>query len=196
MVVITIAYMNNELIGIKRTEDYSLYSSPFVIAHQNDIVKSATYSYDIFKKIFEMSDSTWTYNIYNIFTLTHGDPYFYTIFQHLVAAIRDRVGDNRPLWLEAWLNYHTVNEVLDWHFHKKEYIIHGYLSIDPKNTVTEFERYTIENSVGNLYVGKTGPGYDHIVKVREPYIGNRITLAFNVKECNTMSYNHLSFIPI
>jgi len=193
--VITIDYMNKELIGITRNEDYNLYSSPFIINNKNGIIDIATRAYNKFKEVYKTSESTWTYDKYNIFTIMAGEPYSYIIFQQLVAAIRDRVGDGRPLWLQSWLNYHKEDEVLDWHWHDEDYIAHGYLSIEPKNTVTEFEKFTIENKVGNLYIGKTGPGYNHVVRVREPYEGIRITLVFDVKDSCTATKN-LSFIPI
>lgn len=201
--------MNKDLIGIKKTEDYSLYSSDFVIGNQASIVEVSNRSHTLFKNTFKgvfsdrhkekfkFYDSTRSFYCYNIFSLTSGDPYFYVIYQQIVAAIRDRVGDDRPLWMQCWLNYHKENEVLNWHNHDTTHtFLHGYLSVDPKNTVTEFRDFTIENKVGNLYVGRTG--LEHRVVVREPYDDIRITLAFDVAECkrdNNLMHN-LSFIPV
>ncbi len=196
MAVITTVCMNKELIGIKKNKDYSLYSSPLVITHKKAIIEVVNNTHDKFKELFKTSDSTWLYDKYNIFTLTAGSDYFYCIYQQIAAAVRDRIGDSRPLWMEAWLNFHMEDEVLDWHFHDVNYIAHGYLSIDPKNTVTEFEQFTIENKVGNLYIGKTGPGFNHAVRVRERYDGVRITIAFNVIDKSFSHQNNLSHIPI
>ena len=197
MAVIAIGVMSTELIGIKKSDDYNLYSSPFIVAHSHNVVEAATNIHTKFIKLFGPDDTTTTYYKYNIFTMTAGDPYFYTIFRQISAAIRDKVGDDRPLWMEAWLNYHKEDEVLDWHTHDEDYLLHGYLSIEPMNTVTEFKNFTIENKVGNLYVGKTGPGFAHAVKVREPYGGDRITFAFDVIDSTYANeLSNLSFIPI
>ena len=197
MAVITAYIMNILLNGIKKTDVYSLYSTPFVINNQASIVKSVDKAFIRFNKIFNNANSTGVYNRYNIFSIGAGDLYFYTIYQLIVAAARDRVGDDRPLWMQCWLNYHKEDEVLDWHDHANEILLHGYLSIEPRNTVTEFREFAIENKVGNLYVGLSG--LEHRVRVCEPYEGIRITIAFDIIESqsqkNSAEYN-LSFIPI
>ena len=188
--------MNKQLIGIKKTEDYSLYTSPFVIDNKVSIIEAADRAYSDFKKIFNKSDSTWNYNRYNIFSLTTGNSYYHVLYQQIVAAIKDRVGDGDPLWMQCWLNYHRQDEVLDWHAHDYRYTLHGYLSIDPMHTVTEFRGFTIENKVGNLYVGRSGDDMEHRVVVKTPYTGNRITLAFDVVKNIGKMTDSLSFIPI
>ena len=188
--------IEHTLSGIKKTDTYSLYSSPYIIAKQDNILISSLRAHDRFKSLFNNASSTLSYKYYNIFSISAGDPHYYTIFQQVVAAVRDRIGDNRPLWMEAWLNYHKENEVLDWHEHSEEYILHGYVSLDPKHTATEFKSFTVDNKVGNIYVGKTGPEYSHAVKILQPYNGYRITLAFDIKECGPECADNISFIPI
>jgi hypothetical protein len=113
-----------------------------------------------------------------------------------VAAVRDYVEDDRPLWMESWMKYHIPDEVLDWHRHDSKFTIHGYLSIDPKNTVTEFKTFSIENKPGNLYLGISGKDMMHRVVVKEPYEGYRITIAFDVIDHTPYNAANLSFIPI
>ena len=189
-------HMNKELIGIKRTDDYSLYSSSFVIENRQAIVELADRAHNNFKFIFNDTDSTRAYSKYNLFSLTAKEPVYYVLYQQIVAAVRDRIGDDRPLWMQCWMNYHKQHEVLDWHNHDPHYLCHGYLSIEPRDTVTEFRNFTIENKIGNLYIGNAG--LEHRVVVKEPYHGNRITMAFDVsggkKYINTIP--NLSFIPI
>lgn len=197
MVVIVIAYMILDLNGITKNDEYALYQIPFVENYQQEIVLDARLAYQKFQSVFEQGNSTWSYAFYNLFSITVGSPYFYHIYRCIVAAIRDRVGDDRPLWMQCWLNYHKMDEVLSWHHHHTvDFITHGYLSIDPKNTVTEFKEFTIENTAGKLYIGN--PGLEHRVVVREPFQGDRITIAFDVKEYNhdSSKTNNLSFIPI
>ena len=196
MAVITIAYMNKELIGLKKTDSYSLYNTPFIVNNQTFIIKSVDEAYSRFMNLSNNADSTWSYNKYNIFSLSAGNHYFYTMYQLIVAAIRDRVGDDRPLWMQCWLNYHKEDEVLNWHGHSEDYLVHGYLSIDPKDTVTEFKEFMIENKIGNLYIGRTGVEKEHRVVVKKPYDGYRITIAFDVIDYNGKLATNLSFIPI
>ena len=190
--------MNTELIGLKKTDNYRVYTSPFVVEHSNTLIEIAGKAHTNFKTIFKDADSTWTYNRYNLFSLTAREPMYYILYRQIVAAIRDTVGDDRALWMQCWLNYHQEHEVLDWHGHDETYNLHGYLSLDPKDTVTEFRGFTIENKVGNLYIGRPGKEMDHRVVVKTPYTGNRITIAFDVCEGRKIPHiiPNLSFIPI
>jgi hypothetical protein len=117
---------------------------------------------------------------------------------------RDKKYSNtkKELWYQSWLNFHKVNEVLDWHNHP-ECLFHGYISIDPKETETEFESYKIKNEIGNVYIGNGQ--LKHKVNVLKPFEGYRITIAFDViseDEINTIykKYGKIdintSFIPI
>ena len=71
------------------------------------------------------------------------------------------------------------NEVLERHNHP-DCLFHGYISIDPKDTETEFEDYTIANETGNLYIGDAG--IMHQVNVLSPFEGKRITIAFDIED--------------
>ena len=56
--------------------------------------------------------------------------------------------------------------------------MHGYISIDPKETETEFKGYIIKNKIVNVYFGK--PENPHRVNVLKNFDGHRITVAFDV----------------
>lgn len=48
----------------------------------------------------------------------------------------------KKIWMQAWLNYHDHDQVLDWHNHSAPY--HGYISIEPQDTTTEFGDWEIK----------------------------------------------------
>lgn len=141
--------------------------------------------------------STWGYKFYNLFSLTAGSTQFYNIFQYIKEVGRDYLsGKSEHLFMESWINYHKQEEILDWHNHYN-YLCHGYLSIDPKNSITEFEKYKIENKPGQIYIGPSDSL--HRVVLNEPYDGVRITIAFNITNLETIkkvSEPNFGFIPI
>ena len=57
-------------------------------------------------------------------------------------------------------------------------MFHGYISIDPKESETQFQGYVIKNKIGNVYIGK--PENPHKVNVLKKFEGHRITIAFDV----------------
>jgi len=189
-----------QITGIEKTDNYALYHSAFIANYHKEIIEDCEVGYLRFKEIFkeENKGTTWEYEKYNIFSITARSIPLYTIYRQIVAATRDFVGDDRPLWIQCWMNHHLEDKVLDWHFHEKYILFHGYVSVDPKNTVTEFTKYSIENKIGNIYLGKTGEEYSHRVVVREPYEGYRITLGFDIVDALTDNSRcaNLSFIPI
>lgn len=156
--------------------DYVLHQSQYIVDNMDLIQGDIEIAHRVFKQLFPNEDSTWTYHKYNLFALTAPSSAFYNIYQELRNIIRGQLGDNRPLWFQAWINYHTPEQALDWHEHEFEY--HGYISIDPKKTNTVFENYTIENKPGQIYFA---PGYrKHKVEVLEPFEGFRTTIGYDV----------------
>lgn len=148
-----------------------------------------------FKELNE--SSTWGYKYYNLFCLTAGSIQFYNIFQCIKEASLDYLGNKTEnLFMESWINYHKPDEILDWHDHKN-YLCHGYLSIDPKNTITEFKNYKITNKPGQIYIGPSERL--HRVVMNEPFNGVRITIAFNITNLETLSRAsdlNFSLIPV
>ena len=169
--------MNKNLIGIEynKEHNYRLYHSPFVLQHQQEFINHSKFAYNLYCNIHKNKESTWGYLNYNIFGLAVGSPHYFTLFQQVTAACRDWHQKDEPMWLQAWINYHTPEQVLKWHNHY-DCTLHGYVSIDPKNTSTRFEKFSIKNVTGNIYVG--APLLHHEVIVHEDFDTPRITLAF------------------
>lgn len=182
-------------------ENYVLHQCDYISDNLSDIFEDLHIAHNNFKRLFPNEDSTWAYSKYNIFALTAPSTNFYRIYSDLRAVIRSQLGWDRPLWLEAWINYHKADEVLDWHHHDFDY--HGYISIDPKKSNTVFENYSIENKPGQIYFG---PGNRlHKVEVLEPFDGVRTTIGFDVhtipsspliKNYTERPFVNMSLIPL
>ncbi len=181
----------------------SLSRSDFQI-HQIDLVKNNQQLFinqcvELHKAIvrtYGFEDTTKAYWAYNLFNVSCSSVAFYRLWKEISVKIREYVGDDRPLWMTCWLNFHQASQVLDWHNHKLS-VCHGYVSIDPKDTTTEFEGHSIENKVGQLYIGPSERM--HRVVVNKPFLGERITIAFDVsdwKDQDHINTNFHSFMPV
>ena len=178
---------NLDLYGLEQgAPGWSTYMSPYIQQNQQAIIEESHRLHQAHQQAFVNSDSTWNYEHYNIFSLAAGNVYYYNIFQQVRQLCRDTVGRDQPMWLLAWLNYHDANEVLDWHDHWHS-AVHGYISIDPKDTYTEFEQFSVDNEVGKIYLGPCR--LRHRVVVRQPWSGPRITLAFQAVTPETLPKN-------
>ena len=166
-----------ELDKIDTTFNYRIYQSPYLAENQATFIESAKLAFSRFEFVFPKADSTWFYRYYNFFQLTAGSSDYHKLYVGLTKIVRDYVGTEEPLWLQCWMNFHTVANVLKRHNHSFT-VCNGYISIDPKESQTVFDGYTIDNKVGQLYIGPDG--IFHYVKVLEQYAGNRITIAFDV----------------
>lgn len=183
-------------------KDYLIKNLSYIKKNQKHFIEYANLAYDRFNFAYGNKSTTSFYRYYNFTTLCFGSKFYFKLFYDLQKLIKLYSKNNKLLWYQCWLNFHKENEVLDWHDHK-ECLFHGYVSIDSKNTVTEFENYKIKNEVGNIYIG---PAYrKHKVNVLENFKGNRITLGFDVlseKEINILYKKYgkinvnLGFIPI
>ena len=150
--------------------DYKIYQSKYIVEHQSEIIEQCCKVKQNYN-----GDMTLDYFKYNIFSLTAGYYTFYEIYKELILLVKSKLGDKR-MWMQAWLNYHNHDQVLGWHNHDWDY--HGYISIDPKNTVTEFRDYKIENKVGQIYFG---PGQrEHRVVCLDEFSDTRLTIGFDV----------------
>jgi hypothetical protein len=167
--------------------NYKLSQSSYIVTHQQIFIDQSIEIQTLLKGL----DTTESYRTYNIFSMTAGSICFYNLFIELNKIIRTEL-PNGPLWMQAWINIHEQENVLDWHNHYWPY--HGYISIDPKNTVTEFENYTVENKIGQIYFG---PGNRmHRVKVVSPYEGKRITIGYDVTPDPVMHTGCLGLYPL
>lgn len=182
-------------------KDYTIYQSQYIVDNMQLIRDDIDIAHRVFKQVFPEDSSTWSYHKYNLFALTAPSSAFYNIYKELRTIVREQLGDDRPLWLQAWINYHRPEEALDWHEHEFEY--HGYIAIDPKKTNTLFENYTIENKPGQIYFG---PGYrKHKVEVLEPFEGYRTTIGYDIhttpqssiiKEYIERPFGNMSLMPL
>jgi hypothetical protein len=164
--------------------DYTLYQSDYIANNQDLIFDDISRAHRLFTEIFPSKDSTWSYHMYNIFALTSPSTSFYQIYKELRNLIREQLGNDRPLWFQAWINYHTQDQLLKWHGHDFEY--HGYICIDPKNTKTVFENYEIVNKPGQIYFG---PGHrQHMVEAITPFQGVRTTIGFDIVTTPSMDF--------
>jgi len=188
--------------------NYIIRNFSYIKENHNHFIEYANLAHQRFnfaygnKTSFNQNLSTWFYRYYNITCLTFGSSLYYKLFSDLQSLIKEIAKNKKPLWYQSWLNFHKPNEVLNWHDHK-DCLFHGYISIDPKESETEFEDYKIKNEIGNIYIGK--PEKKHKVNVLKPFDGHRITIAFDVVDENCINdiykkYGNIDintgFIPI
>lgn len=182
--------------------DYTVYQSEYVKNNIQNIIEHLHQAHRTFEKMFPSTDSTWSYDRYNIFSLAGPSSIFYNLFKELQSVITQQLGADNELWIQSWVNYMSYAELnrLDWHGHGFDY--HGYIAIDPKNTYTDFKEYRIDNKVGQIYFG---PGCrQHKVVALEAFEGKRITLGFDivctsnthVVKTTQLPWNNMSFIPL
>lgn len=179
--------VNIDLTGIKRTDTYRLYHSTYVVNHRVELMKECEYLNNKLNSLYPYlpekgREYTWEYANTNAFSLCTLSIPFYRVYQQITSSIRDWVQDDRPLWMHCWLNYNTYESILNWHDHDDHNLLHGYISIEPKNTITEFKHFTVENKTGTLYLGLPGKEMIHRVVANEKFEGYRATLAFNVMD--------------
>jgi hypothetical protein len=187
-------------------KDYIVKNFFYIKENQKHFIEYANIAHERYMfnygKVFNQPSSTEFYRYYNITCLTFGSDLYFKMFCDLQKLIRKTLKTKKPLWYQCWLNFHKPEEVLGWHNHQGS-ILHGYISIDPKESETEFKKYTIKNKIGNVYMGK--PENPHKVNVLKHYEGHRITIAFDVisednvkdmyKEYGKIDLN-TGFIPI
>lgn len=182
-------------------QNYNIYLSELVALNKEQFYSECFMAKDRFDKAFPNLSSTWTYRYYNVFSLTAGSPVFYELIQQFGFVVRDYLNTDEPLWFQSWLNFHYKNDVLNWHDHQ-DCICHGYISIEPRDTITTFGEYSIKNECGKIYIGQ--PEKKHKVEVLSDFDEPRITIAFDVlnRDCFTQLYFkngndiNLSLFPI
>jgi len=184
--------------------NYLLINLDYIKDNKDEFIKNANLAHERFVfnygKTFNEMSSTWFYRYYNLSTLTVGCPLYYKLFIDLQKIIRKKANHDNPLWFQCWLNFHNEDEVLKLHNHP-HCLFHGYISIDPQHTETEFEDYKITNEIGNVYIGDAG--LMHKINVLSPFKNKRITIGFDVvdEECfkkritNNVDVN-TGFIPV
>lgn len=159
---------------MSETVPYIQLKSQFIEENQQQLINDLTVTHaNLQTKLTK--DSTWDYGLYNVFGASSPSPYMYRVYEELRWVVRQQIPEG-AVWIQSWLNFHKENQALDWHTHT--FPLHGYICIDPKNSTTEFEEWSIDNEVGTVYIG---PGnVKHRVLVNDTYTGNRITIGFDV----------------
>jgi len=157
-------------------QEYILYQSEFIEKHIYELKLDLEIAHRLFEEAFPGKDSTWSFDKYNIFSLTAPSWTFYQVYKELRTLVRSELGDTRDLWIQSWVNYHTQDQLLHRHHHEFEY--HGYIAIEPKTTKTVFDDYEILNKPGQIYFGP-GNRY-HYVEATEPFDGIRTTIGFDI----------------
>tara|TARA_B100000287_G_scaffold369432_1_gene366282 strand:- start:1879 stop:2433 length:555 start_codon:yes stop_codon:yes gene_type:complete len=156
--------------------DYLLVNWGYIKDNQAEFIKDLAHSHESITK-FGIIDSTKNYHAYNIFGASSPSVHMYKLYGVIRELVRRKLPDEDFLWMQSWVNYQTRDNVLDWHNHDAMW--HGYVSIDPKDTCTEFKHgFKVDNEVGNIYFG---PGFNqHRVVNNSEYEGIRITVAFDI----------------
>ncbi|MCH1416801.1 MAG: hypothetical protein L7V30_04730, partial [Gammaproteobacteria bacterium] len=90
--------------------DYKLFQSQYIVDNQQSFIDQCL----SVKSSFGNKDTTWSYNEYNIFSVTAGSVYFYNLFKELRDIVKAEI-PNKMLWIQAWLNVHEQQSLLDWH---------------------------------------------------------------------------------
>jgi hypothetical protein len=154
--------------------NYILYNFDYIKENQQEIITELKISHDHIVSN-GLSDSTGAYTDYNIFGVSSPSIHMYRIYEKVREIVREQLPES-ILWIQSWLNYQDYDGVLGWHNHKA--LWHGYISIEPQDTATEFEDWTIDNECGNIYFGP-GKHAHRVVNLRK-YSGKRITLGFDI----------------
>ena len=176
---------------------YKLYQSEVINHNPKEFIETCNAAYDHFTNLFKSKESTWNYKKYNFFSLSSTSILFYNFYKELNYIIRNYIGDDRPLWLECWINFHTEQETIsNLKKHGHDFAYHGYISVDPKNTTTVFNNFEIKNKPGQIYLGPGGDDYEHYVRVDKSFVGKRITLGFDVDDVPNKKTGNVSFIPL
>ena len=175
---------------------------PYIKKNLKHFEDYAYLAHERLERVFGKKDPTKLYECYNLISLLAGSEKYYKLFKDIFLIVRKYSNTKKPLWIQCWLNIHNSNEVLQWHTHYDS-LFHGYISINPKNTETEFEQYKIKNKIGNVYIGPSNR--HHKVKINKFFDGKRITIGFDVfdENCVKKMYErdgklmlNISFIPI
>ena len=187
------------LIEDNKENNFKIWRSSEIVENKDKFIHQIESSRNSLKNIYPDIDSTWGYNVYNIFAVSAGYEMFYNLYKDLQFVVRDYIQTDEPLWMQSWANYQYENDLLDWHAHF-DWACHGYISIDPKNSITMFEGFEIANEVGNIYIGPSN--VQHKVYSTGQYNGHRITCGYDVGRTDVLldmqerdSVN-ISFMPI
>lgn len=158
---------------------YKLIQSEYVVKHQQEFIRDLSYSAKSLYQygILDTSLKHGSYTQYNIFGATSPSPHMYQLFTEIRNVVRE-INPVGKLWIQSWINHHYENELLGWHNHSSTW--HGYVSIEPWNTITEFDDFKIVNKIGQIYIGPGGLRHRVVAADDFPFLDKRITVAFDI----------------
>ena len=174
-----------------------LETSSLIVNNMKEIEESLEFAVFKFNDNYGNMEMTGKHTTYNLFALLCMDLNFYNLYAELQHRVRAVLGYDKPLWMQAWLNFHKEEDVLPWHDHSWPW--HGYICINPQKTNTVFRdfeggpEYPVENKPGQIYFGEGGRF--HKVEVVESYSGFRTTIGFDVTDQIGGRVKSVSFIP-
>jgi hypothetical protein len=193
--------------------DYSVQISDYIIDNQAELESDALLSLGEFdvrrpairRKLVVSYRNGFT-PAYNAFTLFKDSPVWQGLLSELCTRILEfyksqdiaDVDRTSTLFLKAWVNLASPENVLGWHKHAG--LFHGYLAITPQDTMTQFSgehrQFLVENKVGTVYFGPAGLA--HRVLVTQTFGKfRRLTIGFDVLDTLAhTTYPTNLYIPI
>ena len=168
-------------------QEYVLVNLPYIKKDLTHFKRYADLAYRRFQHKYGEQKTTALYNQYNAMSLLVGSSSYYRMYKDIFKMIRKFAKTRKPLWMQSWLNIHDEPDLLTWHNHADSFL-HGYVSIDPKDTKTVFANYTIKNKIGNVYLGPS-KNY-HKVICNKRFKGKRITIAFDVIDESSIRHTY------
>lgn len=202
--------MSYRKVVINHKYRYSIFKHVPLIKENNTFVDDIKIAHHYLKEQFKTNDLTWMYQKYNIFSTLAGSYHYWNLFKDLGYCIKSHLTENlnykklpKHMWMQAWLNWHTKEQLLKRHNHADDGVgnMHGYISIKPQNTKTVFFEnfedkesiYHIDNEIGYIYIGD-GSKWHEVIK-NDNFFDERITIGFDIMIKGAPSKN-LSHIPI
>jgi len=202
--------MSYRKVVINHKYRYSIFKHVPLIKEHNAFVDDIKIAHHYLKEQFKTDDLTWMYKKYNIFSTLAGSYHYWNLFKDLGYCIKSHLTENlnyeklpSHMWIQAWLNWHTKEQLLKRHNHADDGVgnMHGFISIEPQNTKTVFFEnfedkesiYHIDNKIGYIYIGD-GSKWHEVIK-NDDFFGERITIGFDIMIKGAPSSN-LGHIPI
>ena len=189
---------------------YSIFKHVPLVEKYGSFVDDIKMARQFLKEEFQTDDLTWMYEKYNVFSTVAGSYHYWNLYKDLNHCIRRHLVENlnykvlpRHMWIQAWLNWHTKDQLLKRHNHADDGQgnLHGFISIEPQDTTTVFYKnyddeksiYEVDNKIGYIYIGN-GNNW-HEVIANSDFEGDRITIGFDIMTRNSPSRN-LGHMPI
>lgn len=195
---------------INQQHKYSIFEYAPIVEKHNYFINDIQVSQKFLRKELKVEDLTWVYKKYNVFSTLAGSYYYWSLFKELGQYVKKHLIDNLNykilpdhIWMQAWLNWHTKDQLLKRHQHADEGkgYMHGYISIEPQDTKTVFYNnyedkepiYHIDNKIGNIYIGD-GSKWHEVIS-NNSFEGDRITIGFDIMT-RTSTTPNFGFIPL